>query len=325
MTAAAELTEKKEGAPKKSKESFWHYKHFFHNLITNVLVTIILLGVITSWLPHFGPEIERFVFPSVKQIEMLQKEITVLTVKIDELGRQTQTQKEQLSEVGNLKSQVTTFGETLNTYSKSLVELTERFEKFKHETPQGQMNFLKEGLSQLQQRVDKGEPFSDILHGLISKVGSDKFAIDTIHQLTVYANAPTKTSAVLAQELQSIYDHLRVKKEENKSAVPENQGMWSRFISKVYDLVHVKKIGEEEKKHEVSQQDLDNISAKVEGIIKKLNQQDLQHAIESARVLASQYKGLFSSWLQEAETRKSLEEAFSLFKNKTEPLINRSA
>ncbi|MBY0461716.1 MAG: hypothetical protein K2Q34_00845 [Alphaproteobacteria bacterium] len=325
MTTTAELTEKKEGIHKKPKESFWTCRHFFHNLLTNVLVTVVLLGLIVSLLPHFSSRVEKFIFPSVGQIEMLKKEITVLTIKIDELGRQTQSQKEQLSEVGNLKSQIATFGETLNTYSKSLVELTERFEKFKHSTPQGQMNFLKDGLNQLQQRIDKGETFSDILHGLISKVGSDKLAIDTIHQLTAYANAPTKTSSVLAQELQTICDHLKVRKEENKPETVENKGIWDRFLSKIYGLVHIKRAGEEEKRQEVSKQDLDNIFAKAEEIIKKLNQQDLPHAIESARILAGQYKGLFSSWLQEAETRKSLEEAFSLFKKKIEPLINRSA
>ena len=325
MTTAAELTQKKEEAPKKSKESFWRYKHFFHNLIINVLVTLTLLGVIIAWLPHFGPKIERFIFPSVKQIEILQKEITVLTVKLDELGRQTQSQKEQLSEVGNLKLQVATFGETLNANSKSLAELTERFEKFKHSTPQGQMNFLKEGLNQLQQRIDKGEAFSDVLHGLISKVGSDKLAIDTIHQLTVYANAPTKTPSILAADLQSICDQLKVRKEENKPIASENKGIWDRFVSKAYDLVRIKKIGEEEKRQEVSQQDLDVIFTKTSEIIKNLNQQDLPHALELARILAGQHKGLFSSWLQEAETRNSLEDAFTLFKKKIEPLINRSA
>ncbi|NBT85436.1 MAG: hypothetical protein EBT45_02890 [Alphaproteobacteria bacterium] len=324
MTTTADLTQKKEEVSKKSKESFWHYKHFFHNLITNALVTIFLLCTLIACLPHFGSEIEKFIFPSVKKIEMIQKEMTVLTVKIDELGRQVQSQKDQLSEVGNLKSQVATFGEMLNTYSKSLVELTERFEKFRHSTPEGEMNFLEEGFDQLQQRIDKGEPFSDILHGLISKVGSDKMAIETIHQLTVYAGTPTKTSSVLAQELQSIFDRLKVRKEESQSETVADRGLWDRFISKVYGLVHIKRV-EEEKRQEVSRQDLDNISAKVEEIIKKLNQQDLPHAIESARVLAGQYNGLFSSWLQDAETRKGLEKAFSLFKNKIEPLIKRSA
>ena len=324
MTTTADLTQKKEEVSKKSKESFWHYKHFFHNLITNALVTIFLLCTLIACLPHFGSEIEKFIFPSVKKIEMIQKEMTVLTVKIDELGRQVQSQKDQLSEVGNLKSQVATFGEMLNTYSKSFVELTERFEKFRHSTPEGEMNFLEEGFDQLQQRIDKGEPFSDILHGLISKVGSDKMAIETIHQLTVYAGTPTKTSSVLAQELQSIFDRLKVRKEESQSETVADRGLWDRFISKVYGLVHIKRV-EEEKRQEVSRQDLDNISAKVEEIIKKLNQQDLPHAIESARVLAGQYNGLFSSWLQDAETRKGLEKAFSLFKNKIEPLIKRSA
>ncbi|MBY0280836.1 MAG: hypothetical protein K2W94_01625 [Alphaproteobacteria bacterium] len=325
MTTTAELNQKKESTQKKSKEAFWTCKHFFHNLLTNVVVTLTLLGLIIFLLPHFNSKIERFIFPSVAQIEILKKEMVVLAVKLDELGRQTQSQKEQLSEVGNLKSQVATFGETLNTYSKSLVELTERFEKFKHSTPQGQMNYLKDGLAQLQKRIDKGEAFSDILHGLISKVGSDKLAIDTIHQLTPYASAPTKTSSALAQELQSICDHLKVKKEESKSETDENKGIWGRFLSKVYRLVHIKKAGDEEKRQDVSREDLDNIATKAEDVIKKLNQQDLPHAIESARILAGQYKGIFSAWLQEAETRKSLEEAFLLFKNKIEPLLNRSA
>lgn len=324
MTTTADLTRKKEEVSKKSKESFWHYKHFFHNLITNALVTIVFLCTLIVCLLHFGSEIEKFIFPSVKKIEMLEKEMAVLTLKIDELGRQVQSQKDQLSEVGNLKSQVATFGEMLNTYSKSLVELIERFEKFKHSTPEGEMNFLKEGFGQLQQRIDKGEPFSDILHGLISKVGSDKMAIETIHQLTVYAGTPTKTSSALAQELKSIFDHLKVRKEESQSETVGDKGVWDRFLSKVHNLVNIKRVGEE-KRQEVSRQDLDNISAKVEEIIKKLNQQDLPHAIESARILAGQYRGLFSSWLQDAETRKSLEEAFSLFKNKIEPLIKRSA
>lgn len=325
MTTAAELNEKKEGTAKKSKDVFWRYKHFFHHLVTNVLVTIVLLGVLISWLPHFSPEIEKFVFPSVKQIEALKKEITVLIVKVEELGKQVQSQKEQLSDVGNLKSQVATFGETLNSYSKSLTELTERFDKFKHSTPQGQLNFLKEGIKELQQRVDKGEAFSDVLHTLISKVGSDKLAIDTIHQLTVYGNSPTKTPSMLAEELQSICDHLKVSKEEHKPVAVENKGMWDRFVSKIYDLVHIKKLGEEEKRQEVSQQDLDDITSKSGEIIKALKKQDLPKAIEAVRILAGQYKGLFSSWLQEAEKRKSLEEAFTVFKNKIEPLINRSA
>lgn len=326
MTTTAELNEKKDDVSKKSKESFWKHKHFFHHLVTNVLVTVAVVGLLVSWLSHINPEIERFVFPSVKQIETLKKEITVLSVKLEELGRQTQSHKEQLAEVGNLKSQVASFNEILNTYSKSLAELTERFEKFKHSTPQGQLNFLKEGVKELQQRVDKGEAFSDILHTLISKVGSDKLAIDAIHQLTVYANSPTKTPTMLADELQSICENLKAsKKDEPKPATVENKGLWNRFIAKIYDLVHIKKIGEEGRHQELTQQDLDDIMTKSGEIMKSLKKQDLSKAVESVRVLAGNYKGIFSSWLQEAEKRKSLEEVFALFKNKVEPLINRSA
>jgi hypothetical protein len=325
MTTTAELSEKNQEAQKKSRESFWKRKHFFFNLILNFFVTFVLLAVILAWLPYFGPRIETVLFPSVKRIDLLQKEMTVLVAKLDELSHQVQSHKEQLSDLTNIKSQVVVFGETLNTYSNSLNDLTDRFEKFKHNTPQGQINFLKDGLSQLQQRIDKGEAFSDILHGLISKVGSDKLAIDTIHQLTVYANAPTKTASVLAADLQTVCDHLKVVKEESKSVTSENKGLWSRFVSKFYDLIHIRKLGDEEKKPEVTQLDLDNISSTVKEIIMNLSQQNLSRALESGRVLAGRYKGIFSLWLQDLETRKSLEDAFSLFKNKVEPLISRSA
>jgi len=306
----------------KRKTSFFRDAHFLSHLITSAAVTLVLLGLVILGLPHF-PGAERLISPSVIKIEAFQKEIGVLKSQTQALDLQLKNHTEKLSEVESLKSQTQTIKEALNSFSKSLSELESKFEKFRQLTPEGQLNFLQEGLSQIQQRIDKGEAFSEVLHALIAKVKSDKDLMDVVHKLTVYANDPTKTLFVLAQELGGIQGQLLAQNRAPDQVTSEEKNWWTRLKIKMKNLVSIHKVGGDEKTLDVGQES--EVLEKIDQALSRLREQDLNGALDLIRTQAAQHKGIFSSWLQDAERRKSLEDAFSLFKKQLAPLLTRSS
>jgi hypothetical protein len=296
-----------------SKKFFWQHKHFFHHVFINFVMILVVLGIIFAWLPLIGPQIEKYLFPSSRLIEGL-------TLKVDELQRNLVQVQGQLSELPPLKQQVNTLSEAVNGISTNINEINEKIARIKQASTQPHL--LQEPWEIIQSRFQKGEAFSNVLHTLIPKVGADKQLLETLHQLTVPANTTSKPSAVLMQELQILHDELK-KSKETGSPIVMGETWLQRLLNKIYALVHIRKMNEEvEVKY--GQDDLQSLLDSLAAAIKQLNSQQLSGALEIIRPLEGKCKSLLSGWLQEAEKRKNLEDAFNLFKVRFEAFVSRS-
>ncbi len=304
-----------------NKNFFWQHKHFFHHVVVNLVIMLVVLGLVFAWLPFFGPQLEKYLFPSSRQIEVLQQDHVVLSSKVEELQRNLAEVKGHLSELPPLKQQVNTLSETVNGISTTINEINEKIARIKQASTQPHL--LNEPWEIIQSRFQKGEAFADVLHTLIPKVGADKQLIYTLHQLTVPANIATKPVTVLMSELQIIYDELKKNKETGNSIVI-GETWWQRLVNKIYALVHIRKMNEAVTEVKYGQDDLHPLLASLENAIKQLNAGQLTGVLEIIRPLESKYKSLLSGWFQEAEKRKSLEDAFNLFKVRFEAFISRS-
>ena len=304
-----------------NKKFFWQHKHFLHHVFINLMMILIVLGVVFAWLPFFGPQIEKYLFPSSRQIEVLQKDYGSLTSKVEELQRNLTQAQGQLSELVLLKKQVSTLSETVNGISTHINEINEKIARIKQASTQPHL--LQEPWEMILSRFQKGEAFSDVLHTLLPKLGADKHLIEALHQLTVPANTTSKPITILAQELQTICDELK-KSKETGAPVVLGDTWWQRLVNKIYALIHIRKMNEESAEVKYGQDDLLSLLGSLENTIKQLNAGQLAAAIDIIRPVESKYKSLLSGWLQEAEKRRNLEDAFNLFKVRFEAFINRS-
>jgi hypothetical protein len=307
-----------------------HLRHFRKTTLTSLILSILVTGVSFMVFFQMAPRFEKELVPSIQLLENIQKEHKALTQSLNELQKKAVSYDQSVQQTAALKAQVVGLQETLGQVLKNLADVQDKVGRPQAAAtqPAGSPNpispaVLKEKWVVIQNRYQKGDIFSEILHELIPSLGSDKALLDSLHQLTVHANAPVKTLPALIQELLDIRHTVEKGKVEESHENSNSSGSILGWIKqKLKGLVSIT-LEEDLSALEKNKDAQKAFLAMVDKTVKDLQSNNLKAALDHIKPLAHEHPALLGGWVEGAEKRLAFDDAFVAFKNKFESFLVR--
>ncbi|MCX7338654.1 MAG: hypothetical protein NTX76_05180 [Alphaproteobacteria bacterium] len=302
--------------------------YLFQNFLVNLLSSLVLVGVILSFIYAFGSTLEKWLFPSSQNIAKLMHDSDSLMVKTDELQKQIQRQQEQLAEIQQLRSQTTDIQEKMDGFSKNINELSDQVKnKLKDQSAQSvaqvapgpNMIDLTEKWNTIKSHFQDGESFSKILEKISPTVLQiDSSAASLIQHILPHAQHATKTQPVLLEELTELHKTLASESLSHKNAASDAPVSWLGAIkNKFLSLIRVRSVVE-------NSLEKDEIQA-LEKAVTTLKAGRLVDCIGIIKTQIKTYSSLIKKWEKDAKDRQALESSFVLLKDRLEAILGSEA
>ena len=292
----------------------WFFPQLLKTLAITCVLNILIWGGVIATLPFFGPEIEHFLFPSVKHIQKIRNELDRVHVIQDERGKElaslsTQTHKE----ISDLK-------ETVRALSDQVKALQDRPSASIAGLAAPESNEISVQWNLLLKNVDTGEPFEAQLHALDPFIVGNKDALMAVHALVNEAAKKTVPFSKLATDLVLIKEKLTHVQRD-----PGNESTKESWIAALW----------EKAKNHISFERTDQIAitlddpsqknaivAAIDLAIGHIEKHHFDAAINTIKKQAVHAKPTFDQWLSDADVRLSVEQKIEILRQRITPILN---
>ncbi|MES2252851.1 MAG: hypothetical protein V4482_04100 [Pseudomonadota bacterium] len=303
--------------PKAPQEKHWFFPQLAKTLLITCVLNVILWGGVIATLPFFGPEIEHFLFPSVKHIQKIRSEIDRIHVIQDERGKeltaltaQTQQDIAALKEaVHSLSDQVKALHDRVSTPASSLV------------VPES--SEISTQWNILLKHFEKGEPFEEQLHALDPFIADNKETLMAVHALVNEASKKTTTFDKLAAELLIIKEKLmgaQYNTANETGAIAAKDSWISTLWEKAKSHISLERTDQVTITVADPTQKTALIKA-IEQAVEHIEKHQFDAAIKTIKTLGTYAKPAFDQWLMSAEMRLSIEQKIEVLHQRLAPIL----
>jgi len=307
-------------ASKAQQANHWFFPQLARTLLITCVLNIVLWGGVIATLPFYGPEIEHFLFPSVKHIQKIRSEIDRIHAIQDEQGKelaavtaQTQQNIAALKEtIQSLSDQVKALNERVSSAPASSLAVPESDEISTH-------------WNALLKQFEKGEPFEEQLHALDPFIADNKLALMAVHALVNEASNKTIPFDKLSAELRSIKEKL-IGAPHNAANEPGGIAEKNSWINTLW----------EKAKSHISLERTDQIiitvadptqktalAKAIEQAVEHIEKHEFEAAIHLIKAQGAYAKPTFDQWLINAEMRLSIEQRINVLRQRLMPILSK--
>ncbi|MDP3371373.1 MAG: hypothetical protein Q8S21_00540 [Candidatus Paracaedibacteraceae bacterium] len=305
--------EKKTGIYKFLDFKNWFFSQFCKTFLITCVLNIIIWGGFIAALPFFGPELEHFLFPSVKHIQRIRTEIDRIHLLQEEKNKDYEQNTSKIQQ-------------DLTELRNDVKKLSEQLKRT-HEQPSlgiptnSTSNELEKHWNCLLMNFAKGESFEKELHALDPYVKEHKDVLVAIHELVNIASKETRPFNKLAVDLIAIKVQIENKQTNDKKGKPISKHSW---INDLWEKLKSHISFERTNQPPVILKDQSQKEFLIKTIdhalthIQKHNYKDAIDTITPHKIIA---QPAFDQWLIDAEERLSVELKIETLRQHINPFL----
>jgi DNA repair exonuclease SbcCD ATPase subunit len=287
----------------KEKKKFWQQDTFFSHLILPSIVSFVLIILALTFLIFSLPLWENALFPGIQKIDPLQRDLTILQAKVEQLTHSIQNIQDKGLEIEALKGQLSALQQTVTVLEKNTPTPASSAIQPANESssPQNFADF-KPLWEKLQKSLQLGEACVEELNQLKSKIPSS--LENTLQPLVTFTESPAKPLSVLQTELEKIYQELKSSPNaEELVVVSQPNSWWHTIWDYLSKWIHIRTLNK--KTAQVS------LLTAVEKALESLRKNQLASAIDYLQSIHS-VEGI-RAWLEDATRRQQCDQVIADF------------
>jgi hypothetical protein len=297
----------------------WFLSQLFKTLLINCSLNLVIWGGVIATLPFFGPEIEHFLFPSVKHIQTLRNEVNRIHIIQDEKGKALSALTEKT------QRELAVLQESFNKLSDQVKALQNRVAAPAANLPVSELSESARHWHTLLQQFDKGEPFEEQLHALDPFIAGNKDILMAAHELVDGASKRTRPFYKLTDDLLVLKKDLLNAQHRNNN----NPSAGTKSNSWIDDLWEKAKGQISFERTDQATIDAPNPSLKetliktIETAVSLIEEHQIDAAIKTIKAQQALGKPIFDQWIADADMRVSVGQKIETLRQRLAPLLNK--
>jgi hypothetical protein len=239
---------------------------------------------------------ESSLFPALRKIDPLQRDLTILQAKVDQLDQTVHGITERGAEIDALKNQITTLQQTLATLGKESVKSSETQTQPEDERNDSLVSQeVKEAWEKLRTQLQQGEVCTDLFTEFKTKLSSKTSLDKPLQRIEEFSQKPAKSMVFLQNQLNEIYQIVKTSDlADEKVTIPESQGWWAVAWKFLSQWIHIRPLENKDK--------LISVTTAFEKALQALKNNQLDQTIAYLKNLPS--IETVNEWLTQAEQRQ---------------------
>jgi hypothetical protein len=303
LLEAPKEEELKKNDSKKEQKKFWQPRVFFYHLILHSVGSFTFIVIAITFLFFSIPLWENTLFPGLQKIDPLQRDVTILQEKVEQLTQNIQNIHDKGAEIETLKGQVLALHQMVTALEKEPLKTPSSATQPASDVNLSQsLGDLKPLWEKLQKQLNLGEPCLEEFNQLKSKIPS--VLESPLQTLTTFVETPAKSLSTLQTELEKIYQDIKSSPlSQEIVAVSQPNSWWHSVWDYLSKWIHIKAL--DKKTSQVS------LLTAVEKALEFLKKNQLTSAIEYLQSISS-IEGI-RNWLTDAERRQHCDQVIADF------------
>ncbi|RZI46525.1 hypothetical protein [Candidatus Finniella inopinata] len=288
----------KDPLPKKP-EKFWQKRCFFYQLLMQGTVSLFLIFCTVAIVFCTSFWWENALFPGLRKIDPLQRDLTIVQAKVDQVDQTIQRMNDRGAEIDMLKNQLITLQQAIAALEKEGVKPSTTQAQVAGERSLPEVSYELKGMwDQFKNRLQQGEVCIELFTEFKTKLPSNVSMPEHIQKLEGFAQTPAKSMVFLRDQLEKIYQTIKASPlASEKVTIPEHHGwlaaVW-KYLSKWIKVQPLDNKGEQV-----------SVTAALEKAVKAMENNQLARTIEFLKSLPSEES--VGEWLNQAEQRQRCE------------------
>jgi phage host-nuclease inhibitor protein Gam len=309
-------------ASENKKKEYWFFPGLFKALLINICINILIWGGVIATVPFFGPQIENFLFPSVKLIQKMRSELDRVGIIQDEKNKELTSLSDQT------RHETTKLTESIQKLNAELKTLRDEVaaSRMQHALPEsGEISIQ---WNELIERFEKGEAFEKQLHALDPLVADKKDILRAIHELKNVSSQQTVPFDVLKHNLVSIKEKISGKPsvETDKAKDPAGDSQKTSWLDKLWEKAqtYISIERTDQLKAVASNPSAKQAALKtIDQALSLIEKQSYEEAIKIIKEIDVSAKPIVEQWLVDAEMRISVTKKIEGLRLHLTPLLVR--
>ena len=296
MAGVLETPKENPKKPVLAKQSgkFWQHD-CIRQLLSQIAVSFFLILCTFGGVFYSSSLWENSLFPGLQKIDPLQRDLTILQAKVDQLTQTVNSITDRGTEIEALKTHLLTLQNALAIIEKGGTKTAEIQPQMGSELIISQISLeFKSTWEQLKTRLQQGEVCTDVLGEFKNKLPANCGLEAQLPRIEGFSQTPAKPMTFLYEQLDKIYQTVKVSPLANeKVMVPDTQSWWAviwKYLSKWIQIRSLENKGEQV-----------SVTAAFEKALQALKNNQLNHTIECLKSLPS--IEAVQEWLSQAEQR----------------------
>ena len=283
----------------KKPEKFWKKRCFFYQLLLQGMVSLFLIFCTVAIVFSTSFWWENALFPGLRKIDPLQRDLTIVQAKVDQVDQTIQRINDRGAEIDMLKNQIISLQQAIAALEKEGVKSSTTQAKVAGESSLSVVfHELKVTWDQLKNRLQQGEVCSELFTEFKTKLPSNVSMPEHIQKLEGFAQTPPKSLVFLREQLEKIYQTIKTSPiASEKVTIPEQHGwlavVW-QYLSKWIKIQSLDNKGEQV-----------SVTAVLEKALKFMANNQLAQTVEYLKSLP--FEESIAEWLNQADQRQRCE------------------
>ncbi len=288
----------------------WFLSQFFKTLLITCLINILIWGGFIAALPFFGPNIESFLFSSVKLIQKLQTDLDRLDHMQIEKGKELSRTDEKLqNEIQSLK-------DSMVTLTTDIKNLHDQVSLSTANLIVPSSNDISEQWKALVYNFESGILFDKNIQALLPLVSTNKDIHQALEGLVDLSSKQTYPFNKLFIELKDIKK--RIEKSDytddsNKEWENKDRSWFRNLWEKIKSQLSFERV-DSQKTIVIDPSTNKNLIKTLEEAIDLMRNNKFDDAIKKVKLIEKKVKPILDQWIINAEARLMVEKKFDLVK-----------
>jgi DNA gyrase/topoisomerase IV subunit A len=308
-------------AHKAQNKEHWFFSGFFKTLLINCCLNILIWGGVIAALPFFGPQIEQFLFPSVKQIQKMRNELDRAAIIEQEKSKELTSLSEQTRhELSGLK-------ETLQILKNELKTVRDDVSSLRLQQVMSESTEIGGLWKAVLKQFGRGESFEEQLHALDPFIAENKDVLVAVRDLVTVSSQKTVPFNTLKHNLLMIKENITGEKTAESSVASNdatlragNLSWFDTLWEKAKSYIQIERT--DQIKTIVSSPSTKDVTLKtIDQAIALIEKHHFDHVIKTIKEIDVTARPIFEQWIIDAETRLVVEKKIDVLQKHITPLL----
>ena len=298
----------------KQPEKSWQNNPFFRQLLVHAALSFLLILCTLACVFYSSSLWENSLFPSLRKIDPLQRDLTIVQAKVDQLDQTVHRITDHGAEIDTLKNQLIILQQALTTLEKATLEKegvkSSAIQTVNDAATSHIPHELKASWDQLKTHLQQGDVCTDALADFKTKLLPNAVLDEQLQKIEGFAQTPAKSMTFLHEQLDKIYQTVKASPlASEKVTIHESQswlaGAW-KYLSQWIHIRALENKGENKNENKGEQV---SVAAAIEKALQALKNNQLTQAIEYLKSLPPIES--VNEWLSQAERRQLCDKSIS--------------
>ena len=293
----------KKQPPAKQSGKFWQHSHCFRQFLVQSAVSFFLILCTLGCVFYSSFWWENSLFPGLRKIDPLQRDLTIVQAKVDQLDQTVHHITDRGAEIDTLKGQIVSLQQALTTLERATEKDSAKSSAVQTQTGNDAAvsqipHELKTAWDQIKTHLQQGDVCTDALTDFKTKLSLNASLNEQLQKVEGFAKTPAKSMAFLRDQLENIYQTVKASPlAGEKVTIPESQSWLAGAWKYLSQWIHVRPLeNKDEKGEQVS------VTAAIEKALQALKNNQLPQTIEYLKSLPP--IETVNEWLSQAEQRQ---------------------